>query len=169
LRAVSGRGSLQKAARTLVAAMHGRWEIDTATRNSLCDGTFHARPHGVMILMLKVTSSVDTYSLRLAIKIFFVCQRGSASLGPRRASPAVHSDLHAFPEETRATRRCEWPGLSRQMRKTLEKTTSLVVCNVTRPSWYILLQRRSVLQVRSTRWPLGIRVRVAGSRPACTA
>ena len=41
LRAVSGRGSLQKAARTLVAAMHGRWEIDTATRNSLYDGTFH--------------------------------------------------------------------------------------------------------------------------------
>lgn len=136
LRAVSGRGSLQKAARTLVAAMHGRWEIDTATRNSLYHGTFHPRPHGVMIVMLNVTSSVDTYSLRLAIKIFFVCQRGSATLGPPRASPAVHSDLHAFSEENarNTTGRVDHLG---RCEKTLDKSTSLVVCNVTRPSWYM--------------------------------
>ena len=29
--------------------------------------------------------------------------------------------------------RCEWTGLSRQMRKTLDETTSLVVCNVAHP------------------------------------
>ena len=99
MRAVSGRGSLQKAARTLVAATHGRWEIDTATRNSLYHGTFHHRPaHVMLILMLNVTSSVGTLSV-LVSSFFFVCQRGSASLGPLRASPAVHSDLHAFSEE----------------------------------------------------------------------
>ena len=96
LRAVSGRGSLQKAARTLVAATHGRWEIDTATRNSLYHGTFHHRPaHVMLILMLNATSSVGTLSV-LVSSFSFVCQRGSAYLGPLRASPAVHSDLHAF-------------------------------------------------------------------------
>lgn len=104
LRAVSGRGSLQKAARTLVAATHGRWEIDTATRNSLYHGTFHPRPaHVMLILMLNATSSVGTLSV-LVSSFSFVCQRGSAYLGPLRASPAVHSDLHAVSEETRSAR-----------------------------------------------------------------
>ena len=47
-----------------MAATHGRWEIDTATRNSLYHGTFHPRPaHVMLILMLNATSSVGTLSV----------------------------------------------------------------------------------------------------------
>ena len=122
-------------------------------------------PSPAMILMLNVTSSADTPSVLLSR--FSLSAKGAVHLsGLSEHDRCLIRICMLFSEETRATRRCQ-SGLSRQMRRTLDKTTGLVVCNVTHRRWY--MQRCSVLQVRSTRWPLGIRVRVAGSRSACTA
>jgi hypothetical protein len=94
LRAVSGRGSLPPAKdRENSRGCHAR-PLEDRHRHakSLCDGTFHSR-YLMLIVMLNVTNSVDW------LRVFFVCHRGSAYVGPLRARPMVRSDLHACSEE----------------------------------------------------------------------